>query len=549
MSRTKARIDTAADIASTHPTQRRLARAAEPVSSSRRTAVTTLPLALEPIPDEAWHSYLTRRAAQHGCTVATLTEHIGLQRGGRWPAYHGVILDQSVTEHVAPLLGLPAEAVQRMHLSRYDQAAFDLEGLLDNPGIDATRRVVHRQWTWLSGAAYCPSCLTTDGAWRLSWRLPWITTCLAHDRALVGHCPACGGVPGLANVLGASAPSRVAVAPDGRLCTHPEPHRRICAHDLSTVIAHHAGPERLARTRLLRQVIETGSGTVAGKRHTSLRTLDAWRTAISIATRLGVVDAQGWGRTHRQGTPPRDPDVIDRLLAVAEPLIDATDVDAAADVLARWCTAAGITSPHVDTFERICQPAAAVKPVIAALLSRYGRAHTRLNRRLVDVDGAPITPGYEVGDIPQVAWPCALPPHLRDSSRPDHRILRAVISMALVRAVDPGGWIQAGAALGLPADKARGWTRYAFSEAQFPGQRGDLIAAALRLGPLLAARSASLRPQPDRTQPWTQRPHLDPTRYGVTILHTAQAPDCRRTDASSAWCPCTASAVDAARTR
>lgn len=491
-----------------------------------------------PLPDEAWHSYLTRRAEQHSCTVAILAEHIGLQRRGRWPAYHGVVLDQSVAEQVAPVLGLPAHAVQGMQLGRYDQRAFDLTGLLGAPGIDATRRVVHRQWTWLSGSAYCPSCLADDGAWRLPWRLPWITTCLAHERALVGFCPTCGGVPGLSNPLNASAPSRVAAAPDGRLCIHPEPGRRVCGHDLSSTAARRAEPERLARTKLLKQVIDTGSGTVAGQHHTSLRTLNAWRTTISIATRLGVVDAQGWGRTHRQSNPPRDPDLMDRLLTVAAPLITAPDVDAAADVLAGWCTIARIASPHTDTFERISQPAAAIRPVINVLLSRHGRAHTRLQRRLVDVEGAPITPGYDIEDIPQVAWPCALPEPLRDSTRPDHRILRAVISMALARAVCPGDWRHAGATLGLPGCNASSWVRYAFSEARFPGQRDTLIAATLRVGALLTRRAGSLNSSPGRTSPWAQRPTLDPTRYGIAILYNAQAPACQRTDPSSTWCPC-----------
>lgn len=497
--------------------------------------MTRLPLALEPYPDEGWHSYLTRRAAQHGCTVTALSESIGLCRDGRWPPYHGVALDRGTTMRLAPALGLGIDTIGRMQLSRYDQLAFDLDGLLDAPGIDTTRRVVHRQWTWLSGSTYCPVCLDQDGAWRLTWRLPWVTACLRHRVALRGSCPTCGGVPGLATRLNASAPSRVNAAPDGRLCTHPETDRGTCGADLTRAPADTASDDRLARTSLLLEVISSDSGRVAGRPHTSLQTLSAWRTAIALATRLNVVDSKGWGRTHRQNNPPRDPDLMDDLMAAAAPLVTAPTVEAGADVLAQWCASAGIAAPHRGTFDRSCQPSAAIIPVIDAVLARIGRSHTRLQRRLTDAEGRRICRGYNTDDIPQLAWPCSLPEHLRGNSRPDSRILRAVVAMALVRAVHGGDWIQAGGELGYPPDKARNWTRYAFSSA-FPGLRDALIDTALTLGVLLE------RDHQQGSLPgvWSDRPSLDASRYGVTILQPAQTPGCRRDDTDQLWCPCTA---------
>ncbi len=221
----------------------------------------------------------------------------------------------------------------------------------------------------------------------------------------------------------------------------------------------------MRRALTLAELAAGRRGRVAGVEATSLQALRAWQSAIGIAVRLGVADADGWGRTHRWANPPRDPDLIDGLLEAVEPLVTASDPKSAADVLEAWLQTAGITSPHTNTFDRITQPAIALQPVLDELLSRNGRAHTLIQRRLIGQDGHAIDQrGWDVDDIPQLVWPCALPEHLRESTRPDQRILRAVVSMILVRmGTDARDWVDAGAALGFPADKARNWTRYAFA--------------------------------------------------------------------------------------
>ena len=55
--------------------------------------MTRLPLALAPLKNESWPSYLTRRAAQLGTTLAELGTHLGLRDGrGRWPGRFGIEL-------------------------------------------------------------------------------------------------------------------------------------------------------------------------------------------------------------------------------------------------------------------------------------------------------------------------------------------------------------------------------------------------------------------------------------------------------------------------
>lgn len=114
-----------------------------------------------------------------------------------------------------------------------------------------------------------------------------------------------------------------------------------------------------------------------------------------------------------------------------------------------------------------------------------------IQRRLVGQDGLALDQrGWGPDDIPQLVWPCALPEHLRNSTRPDQRILRAVVSMILVRmCTDAKDWVEAGATLGFPQQKSRNWTRYAFSSRW--GLRGDLLAASHALGVKLTQPNCS----------------------------------------------------------
>lgn len=491
--------------------------------------MTRLPLALAPIEDESWPSYLTRRAAQHGTSLAGMGSHLGLRDSrGRWQGRFGVALETEDVERVAPLLGLASTQVEQMQLAAYDQLAFDLSGLRENNAIAATRAAAHAGWVWLAGSTFCPHCLAEEGgAWRLSWRIPWNTVCLRHEVNLVGACGTCGGVPGLGNQFHGSAPGRVAAAPDGQLCLHPLPGGSLCSADLSQQQTATVSPGRLRRAELMAALTSGARGPVAGIDRTSLQSLRAWQSAIGLAVGLGVVDAVGWGRTHRWANPPRDPDLIDSLLQSAEPLIASSGPVEAADVLGGWLRKAGVRSPHANTFNRTTQPAAALLPVIDEVLSRYGRAHTMLHRRLVGHDGIAIDEcDWGVDDVPQIVWPCALPEHLRHSTKPDQRILRAVVSMILIRmCTDASDWVEAGAALDFPADKSRNWTRYAFSAKW--GIKKDLLNAARTL-------EAKLAMNPDR--PTFQR-RRQVSGFGFWALKYAQSPPCRD-GGDDAWCPC-----------
>src|SRR5699024_3083651 len=111
------------------------------------SGMTRLPLALAPLQDEAWPSYLTRQAAQHGTTLAGMGSHLGLRDArGRWPGRFGVTMAETEAARVAPMLSLAPKQVQRMQLAAYHQLAFDLGGLAHNSAIGGTRATVHAAW-------------------------------------------------------------------------------------------------------------------------------------------------------------------------------------------------------------------------------------------------------------------------------------------------------------------------------------------------------------------------------------------------------------------
>lgn len=490
-----------------------------------------LPLALEPALGEALVSYLTRRADQHGCALATLGDHIGLRQGGYWPGLLGVTIDAALAEHIAHPLSLDPAAVQAMHLSWYDQKTFDLTGL-DRADLRAIRAVSTRHWVRLSGSSYCPNCLGRDGVWQVRWRLPWSTTCPDHRVFLARHCPGCGNVPGVHNRLSGSAPARADAPPDTRLCLYPI-DGDVCGTDLSTAPTTRAPKPARDRDRLFTTVFETGRGTVAGTDHTALRTVRAWQSAIGLALHLGVTSVPGWG-AHRGTEPPPDPVTMHRLLTTVAPVIEADTVADAAEVVAGWCTQAGVRSPHAHTFDRGMQPAAALTPITDLVLASTGRAHTRL-RRMSDLDGQHriLVLDYDLDDIPQLIWPCALPEHLRGSTRPDALILRAVVSMVLVRMHGARTWVDAGTPLGFPATKARDWARYAFA-GKF-GLRQTLLDVARAAAPLLGSQA--------NLHTWVERPPI--TGHGLTALADAQNPSCRHAQSGGSWCPCQAQPIGA----
>lgn len=164
------------------------------------------------------------------------------------------------------------------------------------------------------------------------------------------------------------------------------------------------------------------------------------------------------------GQPTRDPDIVDRLLATVQPLVDAPTPEEAADMLSVWCDRADPQPARRHLREghpAECGPAAGHRRTLGTTrpCPHPHPASTDSPRRHRHGRGEL---GYRRPTPAGLAL--CLPVHLQQHKRPDQRILRAVIALILARwrknFVD---WATAGAALGMPPMKARAWTRYAFS--------------------------------------------------------------------------------------
>lgn len=497
-----------------------------------------LPFRTEPSEDESWHSYLSRVAREHDCSLADLAVHLGVRdaRKGRWPAYFGVTIDEKQARRAAWSLNLTAKQVHEMQLAKYDQIAVDLSPLDASDGINSTRLASQRSWVHLAGTAYCPRCLAEAPVWAVKWRLPWTTVCHRHQVFLEHQCPECHAIPGLRSALHATAPSGAAGRVAGHRCTHPygeadagERGPGVCGADLRAATSRTAPADAMRRSRHIAELVAGNHGEVAGEKRRPMVTLQAWRYAACLARHLGRVPEIDWGETHRWTLPPRDPRTMDALLAAAEPVVCAPDAKTAADVLANWCCEAGHSSIHADLFRRASKGSEHLGDVISALLRRDGRAHVLAQRRL----------SYEVGDllsldvdhVPQLLWPCALPDRLRASTKPDTRILRAVQALIVVRTIAGSpDWGTTGELLGIPAHRAKQWTRYCFGSAH-GSLKDELISSAHRVARVLARTR--------HREEWAERPQL--FGAGLSIFALAQSGRCRRDDPTTAWCPCIAS--------
>lgn len=374
-----------------------------------------LPLALDPAPGEAWTSYLTRRASQHSCSLADLGTHLGIRDSrGHWPGLLGVRAESGMVKSLVEPLGLEDQQIRAMHLDRYDQIAFTLDGLADGADLQCIRAVTTRHWIRLSGSSFCPGCLRRDGVWKIRWRLVWSVTCPEHRCVLVGACQMCGHVLGTSNRLRGSAPAHADAPTDTRLCLYPTV-TGVCGADLTMSSTARAPQAAIERDLRFDKMFASGRGLVAGTDQTALRSVRAWQSAAGLALHLGIATVANWGG-HRGTQPPTDPTMMNQLLEVAAPVVEAPSVAEAAAVLSDWCRQGGV-SPDADTFARGMQPAAALRPITDHVLSHAGRAHTRL-RRMVDLDGQYRIPvsAWDIGDVPQLAWPCALPTALRIST-------------------------------------------------------------------------------------------------------------------------------------
>lgn len=490
-----------------------------------------LPITVVPVDGEAWDSYLTRVAGANASNLRDLAERVGLLENRRWPAFHGVVIDDQTRARASAALDLDPTRIDAMHLSAYNRRAIDIDPLVDSRTAAAARASSRVAWVRFTGSRFCSACLADTGVWQLVWRLPWMTCCPTHRLVLAHRCLCCGQLARTGRGVATTRPVRGRQTIDTRVCGQALPHSygHACNTDLTTTPARPVTQAERALADAFARTIDTGAGVAVGRLWPALDCLGAWQRAACYALALGCVRpvTGGWAPTHPWVSPPHSAEDVLALAIAARDLVDAPSIEAAAGVLGAWCEQAG-TIPTPATFRDVAKSGTVTDPIIGALLARTGRSHSVLIRNLALLDGQErlrVT-NFDIDDIPQLIWPCALPADLLTLGSPGPDLVRAVTALTLARIAGATSWAQAGQALGWTAAQGTQWSRYVFRGSHH-SLRKRIIEAALTLAPLLAS-------QPKRHR-WAGRPaRTGPTRVQ---LAAAQHADCR-TSTTGAWCPC-----------
>lgn len=144
-------------------------------------------------PRESLDSYLERIALVNDLTTKSLVRMLKENRDGSSvsTAFMLVRPSDELVGRIVDLTGLGASAVENSTLLRYDGGApLNLDGF-DPLDRASYRAIVCQGWFPQHGTQLCPLCLSHDGIWQLSWKLPVSTVCPDHGVYLVAECSRC----------------------------------------------------------------------------------------------------------------------------------------------------------------------------------------------------------------------------------------------------------------------------------------------------------------------------------------------------------------------
>lgn len=141
-----------------------------------------VPVVPVPADGEGLDGYLERLSCANGI------DRPGLSRLCQTNPPHSLgmiplFLPDPLADHISTLTNLNKSAITAMTMEGYSDR---LPYRMTKPEADASALQSLRRQGWFppKGSAYCPRCLAIDGIWRLSWRLPFVTTCLDHQQYL-----------------------------------------------------------------------------------------------------------------------------------------------------------------------------------------------------------------------------------------------------------------------------------------------------------------------------------------------------------------------------
>ena len=211
--------------------------------------VRTLPIRLDPLPEESLDSWLEALARRSATSWGDLLTTVGLtyESGGETRrAECWLELTSRQSAALSHATGVAPRLVRSMTLT-------SLMAVPDGAQFPHSTR--------LPGSRFCPACLAErDGRWLLWWRLRWAFACPKHACLLVDECPTCHRSQRL-------RPHPRDLVPDPALCTRssPEGGRKPdrCRSWLANTPAEYLGTDHPAVTLQERVLTILAAGSVS----------------------------------------------------------------------------------------------------------------------------------------------------------------------------------------------------------------------------------------------------------------------------------------------
>lgn len=472
---------------------------------------------------EALDSFLERWAQHQGLSLANAMAH--------WPDVDSprrlqIHPTDEFIEHASIVTQVEPSVLRSMTTAHEWIAAqwisqTDLEGLLRYPG--------RRSWTPTDLSPLCPNCLTENGYWHLTWRMPWTFMCTQHNIMLVDSCSVCRELlktpsSRLPHTQRPRTKQRVTAYNHFR-CQEPQSLTGTPASETAaatqnqlTELAHHSSsktslaepnwaadvrslaaltlslavhdqPEVLGNPAEVQRLLESEFASHHTSRRRWVKKAPVNSELRGLALRAALIEKEGL-RAQSTDTP---------VLRALRKL----DLDGAA--LASWIDDHTSRAPSVDQIREI------------AGQQRQGTSH-QLDRvhqqtfRLFE---------FEFESIPQLFWPCSTPTtYLTSPARPTTTMRLAVLSLSVIRAAT-GNWTRAAEALQFPSDRGPQWARYVL------GHLSKECRAEI------APWTSSIIGQLSKA-PTAQRAQVQ----GHADLRNVARPACTRELPGSTWCPC-----------
>jgi hypothetical protein len=341
------------------------------VSSSgrgeRRRAVRTLPIRVQPLPEESLDSWLEALASRSDATWGEIVGALGFfgVRGNSasfWAARANVSLTPGQVDTISYCTGVEPCRLQAMTLQPWIK-----DTSWQRPSVALLR---------VSGSRFCPKCLEERGGrWRVWWRLRCGFVCPTHGCLLSDTCRVCGGSqrtapPRFNEVpkLGSCTRSVTRFGETAR-CHEPLSSAPATCLDMGTAVVTQRDLLCVLRAGYTSGGIYGSSPVPATRFAQDLRTLGTWMLrcarACDVAARISdLLWEQCENRTRRRFAQPLITDrgarmtcssaAIDAAIAcLAMPMLQAGDTDIAAQRL-QWLTSSMRRRGFSPTDSRNC---------------------------------------------------------------------------------------------------------------------------------------------------------------------------------------------------